>query len=75
MPEGPKSPPKSTPQPTPKPTHEQRLAAKLRENLKRRKEQARMRAAGSETAGKPQADSESTLEATDGVVLKPEPES
>jgi len=51
------------------------LAAKLRENLKRRKEQARMRAAGSETAGKPQADSESTLEATDGVVLKPEPES
>jgi len=67
MPEGPKS--------TPKPTHEQRLAAKLRENLKRRKEQARMRAAGSETASKPQADSESTLEATDGVVLKPEPES
>jgi hypothetical protein len=59
------------------PTHEQRLAAKLRENLKRRKEQARARAATlpSETAGKPPSDSESTLATRDRLALKPAPES
>jgi hypothetical protein len=63
---------------TTKPTQEQRLAAKLRENLKRRKEQARARAASApplETAGKPPSDSESTLATTDQVALKPAPES
>lgn len=59
-----------------KPTHEQRLAAKLRENLKRRKEQARARAAGAPaTAGKPQSDSEQSLAASDRVALKPAPDS
>ena len=63
-----------------KPTHEARLAAKLRENLRRRKEQARARASATaseatETVGKPPADSESTLEAPDQVALKPGSES
>ncbi|KQU93853.1 hypothetical protein ASC68_19370 [Devosia sp. Root105] len=46
---------------------EQRLAAKLRENLKRRKEQARTRAAGT---GKslPETEADSTA---DGAALKP----
>jgi len=57
-------------------THEQRLAAKLRENLKRRKEQARARAAGAPaTPGKPPSDSEQTLAAPDRVALKPAPDS
>jgi len=55
-----------------KPTHEQRLAAKLRENLKRRKEQARARASRApETAGKPPSDSEQSLAVPDRVALKP----
>jgi hypothetical protein len=58
-----------------KPTQEQRLAAKLRENLKRRKEQARARAAvapvGTATAGKPPSDSEQSIAAPDRVALKP----
>lgn len=70
-----------------RPTHEQRLAAKLRENLKRRKEQARARAAHAAaqpanpapdamaTGGKPPSDSESTLAPADRVALKPGPES
>lgn len=52
-------------------TQEQRLAAKLRENLKRRKEQARARAGGAATAGKPTSDSEQTIAAPDRVALKP----
>jgi hypothetical protein len=52
----------------PKLTHEQRLAAKLRENLQRRKAQARARAA---TAGKPTSDSEQPIAGPDGVALKP----
>jgi len=46
---------------------EQRLAAKLRENLKRRKEQARARAAGT---GKSPPESEAD-DAADGAALKP----
>jgi len=46
---------------------EQRLAAKLRENLKRRKEQARARAAGAPAAP---AETEAG-EATDAAALKP----
>jgi hypothetical protein len=55
-----------------RPTQEQRLAAKLRENLKRRKEQARARAAGAPaTLGKPQSDSEQSPAAPGRVALKP----
>jgi len=64
----------------PRLTHEQRLAAKLRENLKRRKEQARARAASGApdaaspadpaTGGKPPSDSEQSLAASDRVALK-----
>ncbi|RYG96194.1 MAG: hypothetical protein EON57_15460 [Alphaproteobacteria bacterium] len=61
--------------PTQRPTHEQRLAAKLRENLKRRKDQARARAAvaadTSATAGKPPSDSEQSIAAPDRVAPKP----
>jgi hypothetical protein len=55
-----------------KSSHGQRLAAKLRENLKRRKEQARARAsAAAATAGKPPSDSEQSLAEPDRVALKP----
>jgi hypothetical protein len=54
-----------------KSTHEQRLAAKLRENLRRRKEQARARASAAATAGKPPSDSEQSLAEPDRVALKP----
>ena len=47
---------------------EQRLAAKLRENLKRRKEQARARAA---TGAKSQSDSESPENTGGAAALKP----
>jgi hypothetical protein len=47
---------------------EQRLAAKLRENLKRRKEQARARAAGSDQA---QPEPGSQDGAADAAALKP----
>jgi hypothetical protein len=55
-----------------KPDNEQRLAAKLRENLKRRKAQARARAStGAATGGKPPSDSEQSLAVPDRVALKP----
>jgi len=50
----------------------QRLAAKLRENLKRRKEQARARAA---TTGKPQLESESPDDPAGADALKPRDDS
>jgi hypothetical protein len=52
---------------------EQRLAAKLRENLKRRKEQARARSAA--TGGKPPSDSEQSIEMPNQPALKPAPDS
>jgi hypothetical protein len=55
--------------PDPADPREQRLAAKLRENLRRRKEQARARATA--TAGKPQSDSEQSVETPGRVASKP----
>ena len=40
----------------PEPTREERLAAKLRENLRRRKEQARAQRQGDDGLPKPQED-------------------
>ncbi len=57
-------------------TREQRLAAKLRENLKRRKQQARMRSAGQPaTGGKPQPDTEQPDNGGGQPSLKPERQS
>jgi hypothetical protein len=53
-------------------TREQRLAAKLRENLKRRKQQARARSAtGPATGDKPQADTERANDGGGQAALKP----
>lgn len=54
-------------------TREQRLAAKLRENLKRRKQQARARSGtGPATADKPQADTELPDDEGGQPALKPD---
>jgi hypothetical protein len=53
-------------------TREQRLAAKLRENLKRRKQQARMRSATQPATGsKPQSDNDEPDDGGDEAALKP----
>ena len=59
----------------PNDTREQRLAAKLRENLRRRKEQARARSATgavTETGNKPQSDSAAGADGGVGAPLKPD---
>jgi hypothetical protein len=50
-----------------KPTHEQRLAQKLRENLRRRKDQAKARAANAVDG----PDGEPPVDPSDPVALKP----